>query len=324
MAKPEIRKDYFLDKYVIIAANRAKRPHKVIKVKEDSGLCYFCPENIQKDEVITLEKLDTEGNWKILGLDNKFAALSLDNPRAYGKHELIIETPLHDTKIHELPIDHIVEIFDCYIERYEKLNSDKKIKYVLLFKNEGGKAGASKAHSHSQIMALPILPPAIKNEALAFAKYQLEKESCPYCDIIKDELHKKTRIIFEDNNLIALSPWASQSPYGVWFVPKRHIREITELNLNEKKSLAKALKKVLAKLDDIDVSYNYFIHNAINSEDYHMHLKLSPRPNIWAGLELGTGVIINSIPPEFAAKFYRGEIELIAEEGAEAQHLKIK
>jgi galactose-1-phosphate uridylyltransferase len=69
-------------------------------------------------------------------------------------------------------------------------------------------------------------------------------------------------------------------------------------------------KLVLGKLDEFGISYNYFIENAVNNEDYHMHIKIAPRPNIWAGLELGTGIIINPIEPEYAARLYRGEVKI--------------
>lgn len=237
-------------------------------------------------------------------VENKYPALTEDNTRAFGKQEVIIETPLHNKEIHELSIGHIVKILDTYIDRYQTLRKIAGIKYVIVFKNEGGKAGASVAHSHSQIIALPLVPPEIEREYEAYARYEIEKGNCPYCDIIEKERHK-SRVIFEDDNFFVFCPFASQSPYGAWFVPKRHFRHMTEMNGGEKESLAKALKRILAKLDEIDTAYNYFFHNAVYEEDYHMHLKLSPRPNVWAGLELGTGVIINSVAPEDAAKFYR-------------------
>jgi UDPglucose--hexose-1-phosphate uridylyltransferase len=184
------------------------------------------------------------------------------------------------------------------------LRKIKGIKYVIVFKNEGGKAGASIAHSHSQVIALPLIPPEIKKEYEDYGDYRVEHGSCPFCDAIKTE-EGKSRVIWEDKNLFVLSPFASQFPYGAWFLPKRHFKSMDEITESEKASFAKALKIMLAKLDQIDVAYNYFFHNSVNGEDFHMHLKLEPRPNVWAGLELGTGVIINAVPPEDAAKFYQ-------------------
>lgn len=321
MEKSEIRKDYFLNRYVIIAPKRAKRPHKVLKKAEDQlSSCFFCPDSLH-DETILQEIKGKDGNWDILVTQNKFPALTTENPRAFGSQEIIIESPTHGQEIHEMSLEHIIKLIDVYIDRYNANEAIEGVKYTIVFKNEGGKAGASVSHSHSQVIALPLLPPAVEEESLAFSRYRLEKESCPYCDIIAKE-EGKPRVIWEDENIFVLAPFASQSPYGAWFIPKRHFKKMSEINEGEKKSLAKSLKVILGKLDEIDVAYNFFFHNAVSgTDDYHMHLELSPRPNVWAGLELGTGVIINPIPPEYAAKFYRGEVALELTE--DKKHIKI-
>lgn len=308
MSKSEIRKDYFKDEYVIIAPNRAKRPHRVGTIDEATGVCHFCPENF-KNETITYQDNNYNGDWEIVSVINKFAALTLDNPDAYGQTEVVIETRKHGLDINDFSVDHIVRIFNAYIDRFTALRNMDGIKHVIVFKNEGGKAGASISHSHSQVIAMPILPPKVESEARAYGKYRLEHTTCPYCDIIIKETDKP-RVIWEDENLFVLSPYASDAPYGVWLIPKRHVRLVSELTRSEKESIAIALKMILGKLDEFGIAYNYFVENAVNNEDYHTHIKLAPRPNIWAGLELGTGVIINPIAPEYATRVYRGEIKI--------------
>lgn len=303
MKESEIRKDYFLDRYVIIAPKRGKRPHQVIKKEEELDKpCPFCPGQIDGKNV--LEIPDGNGSWKVKVIENIFPALTPGNLKAYGKQEVIIETPEHKKELHELSLEHIVEVLDVYIERFVTLSSLKGICYTLVFKNEGGKAGASIPHTHSQVIALPMIPPKLAEEAAAMDDYNRTHNSCPYCDIIKSEKNGP-RVIWEDDHLFVLSPYASDSPYGAWFIPKRHIHSIDFLRENEKISFAHAFKKVLKRLDDIDVPYNYFFQNSLDVEAHHMVLKLAPRPNVWAGLELGTGVIINPVTPEDAAKFYR-------------------
>jgi UDPglucose--hexose-1-phosphate uridylyltransferase len=306
MQKSEIRKDYFLDRYVIIAPKRNKRPDKVAKVPdENAGDCYFCPPLVDTPgrETTVFEKKDEHGKWKIKVIKNKFPALSLDNIKAYGSQELVIETPEHNKEIHELPLNHIEEIIEAYIKRYVALKKMEGVCYVLVFKNEGGKAGASIPHSHSQIYALPMIPPKIADESSAMDDYIRKHNSCPYCDIIKSE-KAGPRVIWEDKHLFVLAPYASESPYGAWFIPKRHVHSIDFLTKEEISSFAHALKKLLLKLDEIDVSYNYFFLNSLELESHHMIMKLAPRPNVWAGLELGTGIVINPIAPEDAVKFY--------------------
>ena len=75
--------------------------------------------------------------------------------------------------------------------------------------------------------------------------------------------------------------------------------------LAEFSSFAKALKLILSKLNKLGLSYNYFCHQVISDKDQHFYLKIQPRDSIWAGVELGSGLVINSISPETAAKFYR-------------------
>lgn len=309
MEKSEIRKDYFLNRYVIIAPTRSKRPDKVIRKEEIESLdCYFCPPLVDTPgrETTVLEKKDEHGKWMIKVITNKFPALSIDNLKAYGQQEIVIETPEHKKEMHELSLDHIEEVLEVYIARYKSLIKMDGIRYVLIFKNEGGKAGASIPHSHSQIYALPMIPPRIASDAAAMDDYIRTHDSCPYCDIIKNE-KKGPRVIWEDEHLFVLAPYASESPYGAWFIPKRHVHSIDSLTKDEKSSFARALKILLSKLDEIDVSYNYFFLNSLDLESHHMIMKLAPRPNVWAGLELGTGIVINPVSPEKAVKFYQSK-----------------
>jgi UDPglucose--hexose-1-phosphate uridylyltransferase len=307
----EIRKDYFLDKYVIMAPKRAQRPTntKVKPSEVTSADCYFCrPQVDDPAQQIQIKNYghSRDGSWEIKVIGNKYPALDMNNLSAYGEQEIIIETPEHHKELHELSLDHIVRVLDVYEERYEYLMSKPGICYTLVFKNEGGKAGASIPHSHSQIIALPIIPPKIQAEADAIDEYFQKNGTCPFCDVIKSEMGGP-REIYNDEHLFVVAPYASESPYGAWFIPKRHVRTMGDLNQQEKMSAARALKMVLSRLEGLDIAYNYFIQNALDLESHHLTLRLSPRPNVWAGLELGTGIIINPVLPEDAAKFYRGK-----------------
>jgi UDPglucose--hexose-1-phosphate uridylyltransferase len=306
MNESEIRKDYFKDEYVIIAPKRDMRPKKIVEptVAGATRSCYFCPDNFDKNQTITYRDNNENGDWEILSFLNKYPAVTFDNPKAYGQAEVILETRKHGLEINDFSIDHIIRVFDVYINRYELLRKTSGVKYVIVFKNEGGKAGASIPHSHSQIIALPIVPPNIRDEVRDYNEYRLTHDNCPYCDIIVKE-SGTDRVIWEDDNVFVLSPYASNYPYGVWILPKRHFKSIIEMTHVEKVSIAKSFKIVLGKLNELGLSYNYFFENSVQDGDYHMHVKIAPRPNVWAGLELGTGVIVNPVSPEFAAATYK-------------------
>ena len=305
--KPEIRKDYIQDKSVIVAPRRGKRPHDfeqiVSKVSRDKK-CVFCPENVEKDLII--RKYNGQGkNWSLVTIKNKFPAVTLDNPKAYGKQEVVIETPDHAIELEDLPDHQIKELLDVYAERTEEISKIEKIEYILIFKNDGGKAGQSIAHAHSQVFATAFLPPHLIDKSQKTQKYKLENGTCVYCDVIEKE-KKGPRLVIEDKNVIVFTPYASIHNYEIWIMPKRHLDNITALSSAERLSFAKALKKILLKVEELGLPYNYYFHQVINDEDQHLYMKITPRGSVWAGVEIGSGVIINSVSPEDAAEFYRG------------------
>lgn len=309
MKKSEIRKHYFLDRYVIFSPRRSLRPINISeadkqKKEEARKSCFFCP---GMEDVKVIDRIGEGKIWDVEVIENKFPALTLGNEKAYGVQEVIVETPVHNIEFSDLSLSHIVKILETYDDRIEKLSKIDGIKYVLVFKNDGGKAGASIPHSHSQVFALPMIPPFIQESSNAIDKYILEKGVCPFCDIIEKEKKEKSRIAYENEDFIAICPYSGSSPYGVWIMPKKHIRRIQDLNKKELNSFAEILKKIVKKLDDHDISYNYFIHNSLENESHHLRLKIVPRLTIWAGLELGSGIIINPVFPEDAAAFYRKE-----------------
>ena len=302
--KSEIRKDYFLNKYVIITPQRAKRPRDLREktILEPKVPCPFCEENIEKK--LLIKTYDGGKNFLAKVLKNKFPVVTEDNDKAYGKQEVIIETPRHGLEFADLSVSQLKKVLEVYADRTKIISKDKKIEYILVFKNDGGKAGASIFHAHSQILASQVLPPDVLEELQQMHNYQTEKGVCPYCEVIKKE-EKSSRIIFKDKNVVAFCPYASAYHYETWIFPRRHIDNITHLNQKELKGFAKALKKILSKLNSLDISYNFFLHQVIKDTDQHFYLKVQPRDSIWGGIELGSGMVVNSVSPEVAAKFYR-------------------
>jgi len=305
MQKSEIRKAYLLNKYVIITPGRLKRPRDV---KEQTIIkrienCFFCPDKVDKKNIV--DKIPANNkDWQVLSINNIFPAVTLDNKKAYGQQEVIIETPNHNKELSQLSEKHIKQVLEMYSKRTKEIKKNKKINYILCFKNQGSKAGASIVHAHSQVFASQITPPDVQEELQLAQDYMIKNKTCPYCDIIKKEMKSK-RKIFEDKYIIAFTPYASEYHYEAWIFPKRHVDNITLLNKVELKSFAKALKIILVKLKKLDLSFNYFLHNVVSDKNEHLYLKIQPRDSIWAGVELGSGLVINSVPPEAAAKYYR-------------------
>ena len=303
--KSEIRKDYIQEKYVIIAPKRGKRPHDTIKPKKyhkPLSTCVFCPESLKDTK--SLYQQGVGNSWNIKVISNKFPAVSLDNPKAYGQQEVVVETSDHTKELEDLSVAHISNLLTAYQERTKAISKNKKIEYILIFKNDGGVAGASLQHAHSQIFATKFLPPHLFDKSQRQQAYKLEYGHCVYCDVIAKE-SKTKRLVYKDKNVIAFTPYASTFNYEIWIMPLKHRDNITELTNPEKKSWAKILKHILDKIGLLDLPYNFYFHQVINDNDQHLYMKVVPRGSVWAGVEIGSGLIINPILPEDAAEFYR-------------------
>ncbi len=308
----ELRKDYILDQWVLITEKRGKRPHEFKQAKPviKEGICYFCPGNEDK----TPPEIGRIGNdkWLVRWFENKFPAVDqaghpgtkTDNRfytygDAYGHHTIIVETRDHNKQLCDLTVPEIVRVFDAYQNRIDELNQKYGVAYVNVFKNHGPMAGTSIVHSHSQVITTDIIPSRILAEALACSKFT----SCPYCDIIQREKDSERRC-YENNSFVAFAPYASRYNFEIWIFPKQHARHLHETNLHD---LADILKKVLTKLHELNVSYNYALHYAPKDHDLHFHIEVYPEIAVWGGFERGSNMIINAVPPEKAAQFYRGE-----------------
>lgn len=302
-AKSELRKHYFSDRYVVIAPKRNLRPHDLGIHNPPHTTETATSPDIETDRAL-FEIKDEAGKWLVRVIANKFPALTLDNPKAYGKQEIVIETPEHNVEFSELSLAQIERVFQAYAERTATLRQIKGIRHVAVFKNDGPKAGASIAHAHSQIIALPIVPPLLAHEATALADYQNEYNACAYCDIINWERQEKSRIICDNQEIFAYAPYASENPFEVWINPKRHVSTFAELHEAERHAMAAVLKSITSFLDQANISFNFFLQDSLVGYDHHFVLKVEPRQSVWAGLELSTGVIINPVSPEQAADWY--------------------
>lgn len=300
----EFRKHYYLNKYVLITPKRSVRPRDIHEetIVHKTVDCGFCPEQIEKG--LVLDYLGAKSRWHVMVLKNKYPAVTISNNKAYGLQEVIIETPEHGVGMGQLSIEQIELVLEMYIKRAKAIARNKKIKYLLIFKNSGSKAGASLHHAHSQIFATELLPPVVLENLAEAKKYLSRKGICPLCAVIKKEAKSK-RLIMENKEIIAIAPFASEYHYEVWLMTKRHVDNIADLNVRELKSLAVGMKQILGKLHNLGLSYNFAFEQVINDKEQHFCLRIQPRDSVWAGVEMNSGLIINSVPPEEAAKFYR-------------------
>jgi len=228
-----------------------------------------------------------------------------------GAHEVIIETPDHDASIAMMSVEQISLIFRAYRDRINDLSRDMRIKYIMVFKNYASAAGASLEHSHSQLIALPIVPYLIQEEVVGSAGFHKYKDRCVYCDIIRQELKSGERIVLENNEFVVLCPYAPRSPFEMWVLPKFHSSDFNYIDDTKLMSLADIFSQTMKRLDKAlpDVPYNFMLHTGPvrtpNLDYYHWHIEVMPKLTMIAGFEWGTGFYINPTPPEESAKFLR-------------------
>lgn len=312
----ELRKDYILERWVVLATDREKRKREFKKkeVQNEDKTCFFCPGN-EGSTPPEIGRIEENGKWIIRWFPNKFPAvkkegdpsIKTDNnfftfSNAYGSHEVIAECPEHDKQLWDLDVEHIKKILYVYRDRINSLTKEDNVKYVIVFKNHGGAAGTSLIHSHTQLASINLVPPQVSDEVSASKMF----DECPYCNIINIEKNSHRRC-FENNSFVAFTPYASRFNYEIWVFPKIHVTNMNDLSDEEFGDLADILKNILSKLKELDASYNFFLHYAPEGKDLHFHIEITPRLANWAGFEFSSNIIINSVSPEDAAKFYRAE-----------------
>ncbi len=288
----EVRKD-LLGRYVVITAGRSSRPHDpghvVSKPQKTQSpqKCFFCPgnEHLTPPEIARLER---QGKWEIRVFPNKFPAFSPESPGAYGRHEVIVESPDHQATLSELSEENLFDYLSVLCQRLQDSKKDSRLQYTSIFKNEGKAAGCSLEHTHTQLVGMPFVPPYVKRlakKSKAFRKLAARKRLC----------------WAQNEDFVALCPKTSRFHLGTWIIPREAETSIDLLPEKKLRSLASILKTALVAIDAAAEfpPYNIVFQNAPHSGgDFPFHLEILPRTSVWAGFELGTEVVMVSDVPE--------------------------
>lgn len=336
----EVRKDYLLDRWVVIATERGRRPTDFAKQKRSSAKIGVCPlepgnEHMTPPAVLVYLKSgmgilkDRDKNnfrhkdWLIRVVPNLYPAFGQPETKmrekkinknssmvpAVGHHEVLVESPVHDEGPVNAPTSQLVHVINGYVDRLRELSEKPYVKYVSIFRNYGLEAGASLSHAHSQIIATPFVPEVLKAEAYSSKKFWAANRKCVFCNLIEEE-RNGPRSVLENSHFVVFTPYASVNPMEFWIFPKKHENSLLDMSQVEVKSFAETLKKCLKGLKAVvnDPPYNYGFHLTIEKKAYdyyHWHLEVYPKLSIWAGFEKSTGVYINTVTPELAADSLR-------------------
>lgn len=305
----ELRFDPVSKDWILIATGRSRRPETFAKsVIEEKKECPFCG-------------LDW-GSKFVKVIANKYPPFSPNDTlekREEGPYQVmdgvgfaeVVVTKDHSKSMTQFSIPEIRQVLDVYHERYLDLMNEKFVNYVSIFHNHGKTAGATISHPHSQIITHPIIDPDLNRSLAGSAAYWRKHKKCVHCVMLDFDKKDGQRIIFENEDFLVVSPFASRIAFETRIYPKRHLAYFERIKDKEKDSLAEAFKIAFAKLYKAlnNPDYNFFLHTAPcdgkNYDHYHWHFEILPKTSTWAGFELGTGIEISTIEPEKAAEYLR-------------------
>jgi UDPglucose--hexose-1-phosphate uridylyltransferase len=323
----ELRQDLVTGDWVVIATGRAKRPEEFAAQKrviadESRQSCLFCDPTASGQEKDVLVYANAEGEWSLRVFPNKYPAFSREAQVRHseegpyflmdgvGYHEIVV-TRDHEKQIANLSKYAVAEIIDAYQDRYIDLMNKKSVNYIEIFHNHGKEAGASIAHPHSQLMAIPVISPYVKGELDGAEEYHRMNKHCVYCAMIEWEEEHQKRVVFENDEFLVFCPFASRAAFETWVIPKKHKPYFERTSIESRLKLAEALQTAVAKIYSAlnDPAYNFYIHTSpCDGKDYphfHWHIEILPRTAVWAGFELSTGIEISTIEPEVASEYLR-------------------
>jgi UDPglucose--hexose-1-phosphate uridylyltransferase len=346
LAVTELRKDWLTGRSMLLAEHRALRPNEftgsdISLTAAATAPCPFCPGQEANTPPAVFTRNDGAGHWRVRVVPNKFPAVAVDAQSAAGAHEVIIESARHVDRMGQLTSEEFADVLAAYHQRLAHWRASGRFEYGLVFKNLGGPAGASLAHVHSQLIALPQPPQPVAAELARAQQSLAEHGTCPYCRLIADERHAAERVVFDGDGLIAFCPYASLQPCEVWLMPTTHepwferrpqptgsdplITKLPALLARVEAILPRAAYNLLLRTTPwqadaagcghwrIEIlprpAYNLLIRTApwqaAAANCGHWRIEILPRTNPMAGFELATHIHINPISPTRAAQQLR-------------------
>jgi len=323
----ELRREPITRMWVVITNDHPKGPSDYLPFKppyrpqDMEGPCPFCPGNeaMTPKETFLLDRQG--GGWSVRVIPNKFPFFHIeggfdrraegmyDVMEAIGAHEIVVEAPDHKLNLAIMEPQQIEKILFAYRERLIDLERDQRFQQFLILKNY---PGVFNRHPHSHIMAMPAIPRRIDEEIWGALDYYQRKERCIFCDIIKEEILMKKRVILETVHFLIFSPFASRYPFEAWIIPKIHSPDFHHINEEEMEDLSVAMQSLFIRFYKLlsDPPYSFAFHTSpiqsrFHRPEYHWHIEARLRIGLREGFEWGTGFFVNPTPPEDSAAFLR-------------------
>lgn len=233
---------------------------------------------------------------------------------ALGHHELIVEHPDAGERLETMNPAHLTEVLRFYRDRLAVAAARPGVRHVQVTRSVGRAAGALYEHPHGQLLAVPVTNRWVEEEAQVAAEHHRERGGCLFCDVTARELELRERVVTENEAFVALTPFASKTPFETWILPREHASSFTSVAANSLPLLADLLQVLVRGLVDAldNPPYNLTLHTAVQAgrPDFHWHIEILPRLTNQAGFDWGTGFFVNPTLPEDAARFLREAVAL--------------
>ena len=271
----------------MIAPGRARRPgaaRGAVEPPTDEELesCPFCEgrEERTPPETYALGRESSEPDtpgWLVRVVPNLYPA--------FERQEVVVHTPQHARSLAELDDGQLARVAETWQARAAAARADG-FAYVHALVNEGREAGASLAHSHSQLVWLREPPPAVAAESDGRVAELLGR----------DELR-----IAERDGVAALAHPAGRGAYELLVAPLGPDGDglASPCLATALQVLADAFRRLFAVEGRRPV--NAWLHTG----GVHWHIEVLPRLSVFAGIELGAGIYVNTLAPEDAARALR-------------------
>lgn len=261
--------------------------------------------------------------WQLRVVPNRVPALRVEAGTAethdgllthrpgLGAHEVVIESPRHDATWYAMPAEDLARVFGAWRSRMADLRHDSRLKAAVAFKNHGAEAGARLVHPHSQVMATPLVPPALAQEMAEARRHHAGTSRCLLCDLVTQERSAALRLVIDTGTHLVLAPYASRVPFETWVVPVAHGARFDESPDAALRPLADTVRRLLDRMaDELESpAFNAVLHTAPFDEPgdgaYHWYLAVLPRVLRPGGFDLASGVAVNPVAPEKAARVLR-------------------
>ena len=329
----DVRRDPLEQRWVVIAPERARRPQASSLPPlrpAAASRCPFCPghEEQTRPEIMTVQD-PGRNQWQIRVVPNYYPMLTVEaqgDSQAHGPYdwmpgvgaqEVVIETEDHCREFADLSLDQATELLTVWQCRMRDLMQDRRLRQILVFKNRGEFAGATLEHAHSQVAALPFVPPR-HSRRLRGAQDHFQRTKRPLMlDLVRRELEEGSRVVNHQDGMLTWAPYASALRYELMVAPDQHQPFFCEAEPAQLRAAADALRGAIRRLrlGLGDPAYNLMLFAEPNvhamgwpdgawrtlQQDFQWHFVVAPRLRPQAGLEWGAEAFVNATPPEAAA-----------------------